>query len=148
MRKRSFATAVVCVLPLFSVPTAGSAQSVLERVLGQVENSTNLAPVNGVYANIAENVSDFLPQSNLSIPYTLNDWTPDTDFPGLTDDVPALYRIIGERDGQPGVLFGRWVEVTDIGTVIDGNITDFADSFVIGENGSITVQDLNGVSDT
>jgi hypothetical protein len=59
-----------------------------------------------------------------------------------------LYRIIGERDGQPGVLFGRWVEVTDIGTVIDGNITDFADSFVIGENGSITVQDLNGVSDT
>lgn len=44
----------MCVLSSFSIPTAGSAQSVLERVLGQVENSTNLAPVNGVYANIAE----------------------------------------------------------------------------------------------
>ncbi|MEO3480795.1 hypothetical protein AAFO90_24520 [Phaeobacter sp. CAU 1743] len=40
------------------VPSVGTAQSVLERVLGQVENSTNLAPVNGVYANIAESVSD------------------------------------------------------------------------------------------
>ena len=30
--------------------------SVLERVLGAIDNATNLAPVNGVYANIAENI--------------------------------------------------------------------------------------------
>ena len=33
-----------------------SAQSVLERVLGKIDNSTNLAPVNGTFANIAENI--------------------------------------------------------------------------------------------
>ena len=30
--------------------------SVLERVIGTIDNATNLAPVNGVYSNIAENV--------------------------------------------------------------------------------------------
>lgn len=76
------------------------------------------------------------------------DWYPGFDIPGMRDDIPALYRIIGERDGQPGVYHSRWVEANHIGTTIDGNITDFADSFIIGENGSITVSDLNGVSDT
>ncbi len=33
-----------------------SAQSVLERVLGQIDNATNLASVNGTFANIAENI--------------------------------------------------------------------------------------------
>ncbi|MEZ0468013.1 hypothetical protein C6W91_15615 [Phaeobacter sp. SYSU ZJ3003] len=50
---------------LFSLPflmaaavqsTPANAQSVLERVLGQIDNATNLAPVNGTYANIAENL--------------------------------------------------------------------------------------------
>jgi len=36
--------------------SAASAQSVLERVLGQIDNSTNLASVNGTFANIAENI--------------------------------------------------------------------------------------------
>lgn len=31
-------------------------ESVLERVLGQIDNATNLAQVNGTYANIAENI--------------------------------------------------------------------------------------------
>jgi len=35
---------------------AASAQSVLERVLGQIDNATNLASVNGTFANIAENI--------------------------------------------------------------------------------------------
>jgi hypothetical protein len=35
---------------------AASAQSVLERVLGEIDNATNLAAVNGTFANIAENI--------------------------------------------------------------------------------------------
>lgn len=35
---------------------ASAQQSVLERVLSQVDNSTNLASVNGTFANIAENI--------------------------------------------------------------------------------------------
>lgn len=41
---------------LIATPCLASAQSVLERVLGQIDNSTNLGQVNGTYANIAENV--------------------------------------------------------------------------------------------
>jgi len=38
------------------LPGTASAQSVLERVLGEIDNATNLAPVNGTFANIAENL--------------------------------------------------------------------------------------------
>lgn len=41
---------------LFVVPGSASAQSVLERVLGQIDGATNIGPVNGLYANIAESV--------------------------------------------------------------------------------------------
>ncbi|MDE4147078.1 hypothetical protein PXK17_20945 [Phaeobacter gallaeciensis] len=43
-------------LAIFAVSGAASAQSVLERVLGQIDNATNLASVNGTFANIAENI--------------------------------------------------------------------------------------------
>jgi hypothetical protein len=43
-------------IALISIGTAANAQSVLERVLGQIDNATNLAPVNGTFANIAENI--------------------------------------------------------------------------------------------
>jgi len=42
---------------LIATPCLASAQSVLERVLGQIENSTNLGQVNGTFANIAETIS-------------------------------------------------------------------------------------------
>ena len=102
MRRRSFATAVVCVLPLFSLPTAGSAQSVLERVLGQVENSTNLAPVNGVYANIAESVSEFQPAQAVTEPYTLA--TIDASFDPPGNDILGVI----EEPGFEG-LTSPWV---------------------------------------
>lgn len=43
-------------LALVGFASAASAQSVLERVLGEIDNSTNLASVNGTFANIAENI--------------------------------------------------------------------------------------------
>ncbi|WP_322896303.1 MULTISPECIES: hypothetical protein [unclassified Yoonia] len=45
-------TAIVMV----AMTGAASAQSVLERVLGKIDNATNLASVNGTFANIAENI--------------------------------------------------------------------------------------------
>ena len=45
---------------LIAAPGLVSAQSVLERVLGQIDGATNLAQVNGTYANIAESVSNSL----------------------------------------------------------------------------------------
>lgn len=52
MKKLLATTAVT----MIAMSGAASAQSVLERVLGQIDNSTNLASVNGTFANIAENI--------------------------------------------------------------------------------------------
>ena len=40
-----------------TLPTVASTQSVLERVLRQINGATNIAQVNGTYANIAETLS-------------------------------------------------------------------------------------------
>jgi hypothetical protein len=58
---------------------AASAQSVLERVLGQIDNASNLASVNGTFANIAENIGT--PNTgNTSVIFSVND---DTLVPDL-----------------------------------------------------------------
>ena len=51
--KNLLATTAIAMVALTG---AASAQSVLERVLGQIDNATNLASVNGTFANIAENL--------------------------------------------------------------------------------------------
>lgn len=51
--KKLLATTAIA---LVAMASTASAQSVLERVLGQIDNSTNLASVNGTFANIAENL--------------------------------------------------------------------------------------------
>lgn len=51
--KKLLATSAIALVALSG---AASAQSVLERVLGQIDNATNLASVNGTFANIAENI--------------------------------------------------------------------------------------------
>ena len=51
--KNLLATTTIAMVALTG---AASAQSVLERVLGQIDNATNLASVNGTFANIAENI--------------------------------------------------------------------------------------------
>lgn len=55
-------------LTMIVMGSAASAQSVLERVLGQIDNATNLASVNGTFANIAENIGG----STLSTVYVNN----------------------------------------------------------------------------
>jgi hypothetical protein len=51
--KKLLATTAVAMIAMAG---AASAQSVLERVLAQIDNSTNLTAVNGTFANIAENI--------------------------------------------------------------------------------------------
>jgi hypothetical protein len=74
-----------------------SAQSILERVLGQIDGATNLAPVNGTYANIAESVSDSITTSTLvDTSYTPNGSEElyavyvTGDYFGVSDAGPAL----------------------------------------------------------
>ena len=52
MKKLLATTAIVFV----GFASAASAQSVLERVLTKIDNASNLASVNGTFANIAENI--------------------------------------------------------------------------------------------
>ena len=52
MKKLLATTAIVFV----GFASAASAQSVLERVLTKIDNASNLAQVNGTFANIAENI--------------------------------------------------------------------------------------------
>lgn len=58
--KKLLVTTALCVAGLAST---ASAQSVLERVLGKIDNSTNLASVNGTFANIAENIGSVATQT-------------------------------------------------------------------------------------
>lgn len=51
--KKLLATTAIAMIAMSG---AASAQSVLERVLTKIDNSTNLASVNGTFANIAENI--------------------------------------------------------------------------------------------
>jgi len=51
--KKLLATTAIAFVAMAGV---ASAQAVLERVLGQIDNATNLATVNGTFANIAENI--------------------------------------------------------------------------------------------
>lgn len=53
---RSAVRALPALAILVVLPGQASSQSVLERVLGVVDAAANLAPVNGVYANIADNI--------------------------------------------------------------------------------------------
>ncbi|MEZ5807152.1 MAG: hypothetical protein R3D65_05670 [Zhengella sp.] len=109
------------------------AQSVLERVLGQLDGATNLAPVNGTYANIAENVSTNLVTSTSS-PLGLLDAADDT----------VIFTV--QIDGEGGPVD---ITVADLGTTIDVDGLGFA-NLTISPDGSITAADYpgDGVSDT
>ena len=63
--KKLLATTAVA---LVAMASTASAQSVLERVLGQIDNSTNLAEVNGTFANIAENIGVVGSENQYTIP--------------------------------------------------------------------------------
>lgn len=94
-----------------------SAQSILERVLDQIGGATNLAPVNGTYANIAESVLTTGTQT-VSVETTLSSANVST----------RIFRIDD-----------YWVTVGDLGTTIPAEITGFYDDVYVASDGTVTI---------
>jgi hypothetical protein len=107
---------------------SASAQSVLERVLGQIDGATNLARVNGTFANIAESVG---------APGTVAG--PGTVIPGVT--APATIFNAPPSTRLWNVLgLGRFITVGDIGTTFtDADGLPPGASVVVNADGSLTV---------
>lgn len=100
---------VLVSMALIATPSLVSAQSVLERVLGQIDVASNLAQVNGVYANIAESIGA------PSIPGT-----------STTETVP-----VGVADAPGDTLLWRLDWFTDI------NASDIGTTFTAGDGTAV-----------
>lgn len=90
-------------LAIVILPSAGMAQSVLERVLGQIDGVSNFAKVNGTFANIAENAGGFRVESVLgsSTVYMLEDAeVSETDYLAARDAM--VLAEMGEIIYTPG----------------------------------------------
>lgn len=57
---------ILTAIAMIAGPGLGSAQSALERVLGQIDGASNLAQVNGTYANIAESIGQYSSPTEIS----------------------------------------------------------------------------------
>jgi hypothetical protein len=112
------ATATVALIGLSG---QASAQSVLERVLGQIDGATNLARVNGTFANIAESVGSM--SATTSEPETLAAAQP--------NDVLFYYEYWygGSLNGTGTVRYGQLGTTfapnsyTDITINLDGSVS-------------------------
>ncbi|WP_127562282.1 hypothetical protein [Nioella ostreopsis] len=109
------------------VPEMSQAQevSVLERVLGTIDNATNLAPVNGVYANIAENIGSVGNQQSLA-------------DPSATDIMFWIQASNEPEEGYVSVTYG------DLGQTV--SFLDYTE-FEIGLDGSVSVVDIDDYTD-
>lgn len=94
--KKFLATTAIA---LVGMSTAASAQSVLERVLGQIDNSTNLASVNGTFANIAENIG------GTTVMYT------DTAGNSYTESEWAAAQVDIAKDTYTAAVVGTYVNL-------------------------------------
>lgn len=118
------------VLVLFGLAASAnvaSAQSILERVLGQIDGATNLAPVNGTYANISETIGNQISTAE-SVPVQASD--------SPNNAIIAYISIIGIRAGSAE---NYPITVGDLGTTIPASITGFPDDFVVSDDGSIEI---------
>ena len=113
---------------LIGLSGQASAQSVLERVLGQIDGATNLARVNGTFANIAESVGVTGPGTvipGVTAPATIFNAPPST----------VLWFVAGLGD----------ITVGDIGTTLSfathpDSFAEFGGgSIIVNEDGSLTV---------
>lgn len=148
--KRLLATTAIA---LVAMASTASAQSVLERVLAQIDNGTNLAQVNGTFANIAENlggdttayldgngdiisddvyaaalVAQTATFGALTVPNTTTVPT-NVDYTGpsaASDITPAAAAALAASDAA-AALAATYVAVTVPGGGIDGSITNIID---------------------
>ena len=108
-----------------STASSVSAQSVLGRVLGQIGNSTNLAPLNGTYANIAENFGALAILTE-TLPVGLSDAPGNTILWGLDTasitvaDIGTTFSA-GDGTAIGGVLTDRGIASVTVNS--DGSLT-------------------------
>lgn len=126
--------------------TGASAQSVLERVLGQIDGASNLAPVNGTYANIAESVS--IPESTsvTSVPREreVARFVSEGDVILVNAFFGTVFQEFSASVGENGVLFFADDTVGSEGdplTIGDPNL--FNAPLFEGPNGELTVNASN-----
>lgn len=83
---------------------AAQAQSVLERVIGQIETATNFAQINGTFANIAENTATevFVPGGSVSVV--------DTNFPAGT----RLAQVVSTSNNDSFYITAEMIGATTI----------------------------------
>jgi hypothetical protein len=91
-------TGAITALATGMLAGTASAQSVLERVLGEIDNATNLAPANGIFANIAENLGGTR-ITEVERPVTFGDLRAN----GFAGYDPSLILI-----GDPDVMDSGW----------------------------------------
>lgn len=123
-------------LMLIAASSAVNAQSVLERVLGQIEGSSNLAQVNGTYANIAESISDSIVTTGL----IKTDYAPDGSEELYDVYITADY--FGVSDAGP-VLFLK-VTYDMLGTSGTANVGSLPFSYSVATDGTVTITSNNG----
>lgn len=105
-----------------------SAQSVLERVLGQIDGASNLAQVNGTFANIAESIGYAGPTATESVPVNFSNapadavlWKPGTSTGYITvADVGTTYTVDDASGFLPSSAFAAGTTLT---VNADGGIT-------------------------
>lgn len=134
-------------MAMISVPGLGSAQSVLERVIEQIDGASNLAQVNGVYANISENIGTVM--MPMEVPTESQAIAPD-----FLDEGVKVGRIVLSGDGG----ISAWISVysnnagtgeqtvdRDVGSVtykVNSDLTVEILSFTpSGKTGSVQIQD-------
>ena len=117
---------------LITAPSFVSAQSVLERVLGQIDGATSLAQINGTYANIAENIG------LTSVYYQ-------TEPAGLSEaasfEEPIYIAQVWEGDDDTGD--GYWVSTEDLGQTIPPSDSGLSVTIIVSEDGDISFPEEN-----
>jgi hypothetical protein len=105
--------------------TATQAESVLERVLGQIDGATNLAQVNGTFANIAESV----------LTTRVETVSTETNLASAAPTV-RIFEITGPGPSGGGTY---WVSAGQLGTTIPAAVTGFYDDVVVAADGTVSM---------
>ena len=107
------------------LPTSTHAQSVLERVLGEIDGATNLAQGNGTFANIAESI----------LTTRVETVSTETNLASAASGV----RVFAITGGGPSGRGTYWVSVGQLGTTIPAEVTGFYDDVVVAADGTVSI---------
>jgi hypothetical protein len=128
---------------LIAFPSLAPAQSILERVLRQIDGATNLAPVNVAYVNIAESISlETQTLERVEIPAQVVPMTVET----APEQVFLAFIWPKFPDGRDMPGASRLISSNDLGTVIENPFGEIigGDAISIGLDGYVSILDRDG----